>query len=46
MGESYTEGVAHHGGPESDTRLSTVARYAAAVGVRLHWSQQPVERTA
>ena len=30
----------------ADTRLSTVARYAAAVGVRLHWSLQPVERTA
>lgn len=30
----------------SDTRLSTVARYAAAIEVKLHWSIQPLDRTA
>jgi ribosome-binding protein aMBF1 (putative translation factor) len=30
----------------ADTRLSTVARYAAAIGIKLRWSIQPLEDTA
>jgi ribosome-binding protein aMBF1 (putative translation factor) len=29
----------------ADTRLSTVARYAAAIGIKLHWSMQPLDHT-
>jgi transcriptional regulator with XRE-family HTH domain len=29
----------------ADTRLSTVARYAAAIGIRLRWSIQPLDHT-
>ena len=29
----------------ADTRLSTVARYAAAVGIKLRWSIQPLDHT-
>jgi DNA-binding transcriptional regulator YiaG len=30
----------------ADTRLSTVARYAATIGMKLRWSLQPLEHTA
>lgn len=30
----------------ADTRLSTVARYAAAIGVKVQWAIQPVDHTA
>jgi ribosome-binding protein aMBF1 (putative translation factor) len=30
----------------ADTRLSTVARYAAAIGIKVQWSIQPADHTA